>query len=152
MTAFYFPLNLEPISISHAAATAADFLQGATRRPTCTLCTLERSNKVMKKIRPVPTKDDRAFNGLPDQPWRSQYAGGTMKSIYALACGLTITAFALPAFAAEGPAFRVDPSWPKTLPNNWIMGQAAGVAVDAQDHIWVLQRPRSLTDDEKASS
>jgi hypothetical protein len=22
------------------------------------------------------------------------------------------------------------------LPNNWIMGQAAGVAVDAQDHVW----------------
>jgi DNA-binding beta-propeller fold protein YncE len=32
------------------------------------------------------------------------------------------------------------------------MGQAAGVAVDAQDHIWVVQRPRSLTDDEKAAS
>ena len=32
------------------------------------------------------------------------------------------------------------------------MGQAAGVAVDAQDHIWVVQRPRSLTDDEKAAT
>ena len=30
------------------------------------------------------------------------------------------------------------------------MGQAAGVAVDAQDHVWVVQRPKSLTDDEKA--
>jgi DNA-binding beta-propeller fold protein YncE len=57
-----------------------------------------------------------------------------------------------PAFAEDFPKFQVDASWPKTLPNNWIMGQAAGVAVDAQDHIWVIQRPRSLTDDEKAAS
>ena len=32
------------------------------------------------------------------------------------------------------------------------MGQASGVAVDAQDNIWVVQRPRTLTDDEKAAS
>ncbi|MBR1220520.1 hypothetical protein JQ557_21140 [Bradyrhizobium sp. U87765 SZCCT0131] len=54
--------------------------------------------------------------------------------------------------AADVPAFKVDPFWPKPLPNNWIMGQAAGVAVDARDHIWVVQRPRTLTDDERAAS
>ena len=32
------------------------------------------------------------------------------------------------------------------------MGQAAGVAVDAQDHIWVVQRPKSLTDDERGAT
>src|SRR5262249_2986273 len=58
--------------------------------------------------------------------------------------------FASPAFADDIPRFQVDAAWPKPLPNNWIMGQAAGVAVDAQDHIWVIQRPRTLTDDEKA--
>jgi len=57
-----------------------------------------------------------------------------------------------PALAVDGPKFQVDAAWPKPLPNNWIMGQAAGVAVDAQDHIWVIQRPRTLTDDEKAAS
>src|ERR1700759_5087247 len=56
------------------------------------------------------------------------------------------------AHAADAPKFQVDVSWPKTLPNNWIMGQAAGVAVDAQDHVWVIQRPKTLTDDEKAES
>jgi DNA-binding beta-propeller fold protein YncE len=53
--------------------------------------------------------------------------------------------------AAEPPKFEVDPFWPKTLPNNWIMGQASGVAVDGDDHIWVVQRPRTLTDDERAA-
>ena len=59
---------------------------------------------------------------------------------------------ATPALANDAPRFQVDPSWPQTLPNNWIMGQAAGIAVDAQDHVWVVQRPRSLTNDEKAAS
>ena len=56
------------------------------------------------------------------------------------------------AQAADAPKFQVDPAWPKPLPNNWIMGAAAGVAVDAQDHIWVVQRPKTLTDDEKAAT
>ena len=59
---------------------------------------------------------------------------------------------ATPALANDAPRFQVDASWPQTLPNNWIMGQAAGIAVDAQDHVWVVQRPRSLTNDEKAAS
>ena len=64
-----------------------------------------------------------------------------------------LLALASPLHAAETPpTFQVDPSWPKPLPNDWIMGQAAGVAVDAQDHVWVIQRPRTLTDDEKAAS
>ena len=43
------------------------------------------------------------------------------------------------------PAFQVDPFWPKPLPNNWILGAVAGVAVDAHDHVWIIQRPRTLT-------
>lgn len=46
------------------------------------------------------------------------------------------------------PDYKVDPDWPKQLPNNWIMGQVGGVAVDRYDHVWVLQRPRSNTVDE----
>ncbi|MBN8943904.1 MAG: hypothetical protein J0H01_30630 [Rhizobiales bacterium] len=56
------------------------------------------------------------------------------------------------ANAADVPSYQVDAAWPKSLPNNWIMGQAAGVAVDAEDHVWVIQRPRTLTDDERAAA
>ena len=65
---------------------------------------------------------------------------------------LMVALWTAPTPAAEPPRFEVDASWPKTLPNKWIMGQAAGVAVDAQDHVWVVQRPKTLTDDEKAAS
>jgi len=46
------------------------------------------------------------------------------------------------------PQYKVDPSWPKQLPNNWIMGQVGGLTVDRENHIWVLQRPKSDTVDE----
>ena len=59
---------------------------------------------------------------------------------------------ALAAHAADALKFEVDAAWPKPLPNGWIMGQAAGVSIDAQDNVWVVQRPRTLTDDEKAAS
>jgi DNA-binding beta-propeller fold protein YncE len=36
--------------------------------------------------------------------------------------------------------FQVDPLWPKPLPNHWLFGSITGVAVDAQDHIWVVHR------------
>lgn len=50
------------------------------------------------------------------------------------------------------PQYAVDPYWPKTLPNNWIMGQVAGIAVDGRDHVWVFQRPRTLSDEEKGAA
>jgi len=64
---------------------------------------------------------------------------------------VTLLLAALPARAAS-PAFKVDPFWPKPLPNNWIVGQVGGMSVDAKDNVWVFQRPRSLTDDEKGAA
>ena len=57
-----------------------------------------------------------------------------------------------PALAQQIPHFQVDASWPKELPNNWILGQIGGIAVDSHDHIWVYQRPRTLTDDERGAA
>lgn len=50
--------------------------------------------------------------------------------------------------SATLPDFAVDPSWPQALPHNWLLGQIAGLYVDRNDHVWVLNRPRSLTNDE----
>ncbi len=56
------------------------------------------------------------------------------------------------ALAQDPPKYQVDASWPKELPNNWIMGQVGGMAVDRHDHIWVLQRPSSDTPEELGAS
>jgi DNA-binding beta-propeller fold protein YncE len=53
-----------------------------------------------------------------------------------------------PSTSSAAPTFQVDPTWP-TIPNNWQFGQVASVSVDAQDHVWVLQRPGTLDPEEQ---
>ena len=86
--------------------------------------------------------------------------GPLLRAVAAIAMSATISivaavfgalAFSRAAQASEIPTFAVDASWPKPLPNNWILGQVGGITVDAQGHIWMIHRPRSLTDDEKGA-
>ena len=49
------------------------------------------------------------------------------------------------------PIFEVDPTWPK-LPNNWVTGVVSSVAVDRRDHIWVLHRPGTVQEAQKAQA
>ena len=75
----------------------------------------------------------------------------------ALVCSLAMGTFTERPFAqpraAAGrvPTFRVDPAWPQPLPNHWILGAVAGVAVDARDHIWITHRPSTLQPNETRS-
>jgi DNA-binding beta-propeller fold protein YncE len=41
---------------------------------------------------------------------------------------------------AQAPRLEVNPFWPQPLPNHWVFGSITGVAVDAQDHVWVVHR------------
>jgi hypothetical protein len=43
------------------------------------------------------------------------------------------------------PMFEVDAAWPK-IPAKWKVGDASSFAVDAQDNVWLLHRPRTLKD------
>lgn len=43
----------------------------------------------------------------------------------------------------RAPTFEVDPSWLK-IPNNWVFGPVTSIRVDERDHVWILQRPRSV--------
>jgi hypothetical protein len=60
-----------------------------------------------------------------------------------------LAAQAFKARAEKVPIFQVDPSWPK-IPSKWVLGEVSSVAVDAQDHIWILQRPRTLRPAQKS--
>ncbi len=46
---------------------------------------------------------------------------------------------------SESPV--ADPTWPK-LPDDWLIGEVGGIAVDMDDNIWLVHRPRSLNADE----
>ncbi len=56
------------------------------------------------------------------------------------------------ATIAQAPTYQVEPLWPKPFPvaKHWILGSVSGLAVDAQDHIWVVHRGvDSLQNNEK---
>jgi hypothetical protein len=46
------------------------------------------------------------------------------------------------------PIYEIDPTWPPTLPNDWILGDIRGLFVDDRDHLWVIHMPSSLTEQE----
>jgi DNA-binding beta-propeller fold protein YncE len=101
----------------------------------------------------------KALQGSGASPGDSGRRAGRWQSLIKFVGSLALVAAFVPltacsdSDAADGdptgaPKFAVDPSWPKQLPNKWIIGQVAGVAVDRDDNIWVLHRPRSNTADE----
>ena len=67
----------------------------------------------------------------------------------ALVALLAVASLLTLAQGRDVPRFRVEAGWPK-IPNNWLFGEVASVSIDAQDHVWVLQRPGSLGAEEKA--
>ena len=48
------------------------------------------------------------------------------------------------------PVYRVDPFWPKPLPNRWSMQQVTGIYVDHMDHVWFLNRLQDVDPKELA--
>jgi hypothetical protein len=52
--------------------------------------------------------------------------------------------------AGKVPTFELDPAWPPKLPNNWVLGPTASMAIDRNDHVWLLNRSRRVSDDKKA--
>src|ERR1700722_8212469 len=77
---------------------------------------------------------------------------GSLSSVALLAIlyvlGVTTLALsnrsAVHAATVLAPRFEVDLTWPKPLPNHWILGAAIGVSTDAKDHVWIVHRPGSL--------
>ena len=50
------------------------------------------------------------------------------------------------------PRYEVDPLWPKPLPNHWVIGQAIGLTIDPQDHVWIVHRDNLIGANEAAGS
>ncbi|MEQ1884669.1 MAG: hypothetical protein ABL967_06380 [Bryobacteraceae bacterium] len=60
--------------------------------------------------------------------------------------GVLVYSVSLPAQNQAAPKFKVDPDWPKTLPNKWKIGGVTGLAVAPDDTVWAYNRPNDLTD------
>ena len=71
----------------------------------------------------------------------------TKKNAFALLIVLTFLVLAaVPQAQGQAvPRYKVDPTWPKELPNNWIIWNSTGLVVDKNDHIWVQHHPRQVS-------
>jgi hypothetical protein len=54
--------------------------------------------------------------------------------------------------AVDAPKFEVDPFWPKPLPDRWVFGQMGGDCVDAQDHVFTVNRGNLTPGEEKMAT
>jgi DNA-binding beta-propeller fold protein YncE len=77
--------------------------------------------------------------------------GGAVGLASSRALGLTaatlLTQVSRVEAQAAKPRFEVDPAWPKPLPAGWVTGEVGGTDVDANDHVFIVNR-RNLTDKE----
>jgi hypothetical protein len=53
---------------------------------------------------------------------------------------------------APMPIYKVDPFWPKPLPNKYLIQGVPTMVTDKDDHIWVLNRPRDIMPDEMGAA
>ncbi len=83
--------------------------------------------------------------GMKDKLRRGRWMRAAAFSLVACLC---VASYCRSAHAQAQPHYKVDPFWPKELPNNWIVAQIGGMAVDQNNHIWVLQRPHSNAPDD----
>ena len=65
-----------------------------------------------------------------------------------LSFAVIVTGLALPLCGAAAepavPSYKPDITWPKPLPNKWIIGEISGLYADPQDNIWVIHRPATV--------
>ena len=70
---------------------------------------------------------------------------------FSLALVLLLALAASSSAQKRAPVFEPDRGWPP-IPNNWVLGEVSSIAVDSQDRIWVLHRPRSVPAERRANA
>ena len=81
-----------------------------------------------------------------------RFVVAAIAALTAMVAGIALWQIELQAKRNDHPRYAVDPFWPKPLPHQWQVGQVPGIAVDRDDNIWIVQRPHTLTNDERGAS
>jgi len=108
--------------------------------------------RTVSEIRLRVTRFDPTFLRF----WGASMNNGANRNVrtrgFAIPAGLCLFVFcvALGVQAQTAPRYRVDPEWPKPLPNRWRMGGVTGLVVDVDDDVWVLSHPSNAPGVEKA--
>ena len=68
-------------------------------------------------------------------------------AVSAIAIATAIFGASVAQAQGKAPHYEADLSWPKPLPNKWVLGGLGGLCVDAQDHVLILNRQDVLEGD-----
>ena len=63
-----------------------------------------------------------------------------IRPLAALGLALSLTLAGVAFAQSRAVRYDVDLTWPRPLPNQWVLGGLGGVCVDAQDHVFILNR------------
>src|SRR5215510_11326664 len=81
----------------------------------------------------------------------SRYISAFVFAVCIIAVLGTFATIAQTPAKGQVPTFQPDPSWP-AIPNNWVFGEVSSVSVDSRDHIWILQRPATIPEPQRANA
>src|ERR1700730_1398142 len=75
---------------------------------------------------------------------REKFSGSMITVAVAVAAVSVLVSVSVTGASAQAtvevPQFKYDPSWPKPLPEGWVLGSVGSVCVDARDHVFVVTR------------
>src|SRR6202171_2815315 len=72
---------------------------------------------------------------------------------FAIGLSFFLVLVLVPAARAQNPPiYEVDPTWPKPLPNKWLMQGVPVMVTEKDDPIWVYNRPRDINPDESGAA
>ena len=75
---------------------------------------------------------------------RARFSGTIVAVAVAVAAASVVVSGVITRVSAQStvqmPQFKYDASWPKPLPEGWVLGAVGSVCVDARDHVFVLTR------------
>ena len=76
----------------------------------------------------------------------------SLRTFQKVVAGLFAFAPLLTLQAESAPVYKVDPFWPKPLPNKWSIQQVVDVQIDKDDHVWMVNRLDARPDEMAAAT
>src|SRR5688500_16281988 len=103
------------------------------RRPLC------EGRIVLSMDSEVYSPGTRPVTGVASMQRRKLVLGGLLVALIAgLGIGQSKLQAAMAGRMVDAPMFEVDPFWPKTLPNQWLLRMRIGVGVDSKDRVCIV--------------
>src|SRR5579871_1696170 len=75
-----------------------------------------------------------------------------LKGLAAVIGAAALCLTTIPLTAQKPLVYKVDPFWPKPLPNKWSMQQIVDIYIDKDDHIWIINRQTDARPDETGAA